>query len=379
VTVTYVPSVSSAISASGTTLGTFSVNSINGSPNIAGDAKSTFVITVRQVTSTSTIDVPIKLTLSYASSPSRVLVTFQDPSPTSNDISGTTYQHAASITLSSSGSAAIPVTITAPEPDRLRITIVGYGPRGAKKQMHMLLSRFAFDYTPSAAITLRSTDSTGSAAIAMGNSSQYTYTGNDNAGGANLPGVLVTSASDYTIANTAIPSGSTQVTGNPAVQQTSPSNLSSFLKSADNARALVDMIRTEAQTLGRYFTTSTPPADFGASAPKGLITFVEGDVDLPPAGGAGLLLVTGNLTMRGSSEFKGVILVLGSGQLIRDGGGNGVTLGSIVVAKFGASGGFLAPTFNSNGSGTSDVKFDSKWTRNALTVAGPRVLGVSEY
>jgi len=379
VTVTYAPSASAAISASGTTLGTFSVNSINGSPDIAGDAKSTFVITVRQVTSTSTIDVPIKLTLSYASSPSRVLVTFQDPSPTSNDISGTTYQHSASITLSSTGSAAIPVTITAPEPDRLRITIVGYGPRGAKKQMHMLLSRFAFDYTPSAAITLRSTDSTGSAAIAMGNSSQYTYTGNDNAGGTNLPGVLVTNASDYTIANTAIPSGSTQVTGNPAVQQTSPSNLSSFLKSADNARALVDMIRIEAQTLGRYFTTSTPPADFGASAPKGLITFVEGDVDLPPAGGAGLLLVTGNLTMRGSSEFKGVILVLGSGQLIRDGGGNGVTLGSIVVAKFGASGGFLAPTFNSNGSGTSDVKFDSKWTRNALTVAGPRVLGVSEY
>ena len=379
VTVTYAPSASAAISASGTTLGTFSVNSINGSPDIAGDAKSTFVITVRQVTSTSTINVPIKLTLSYASSPSRVLVTFQDPSPTSNDISGTTYQHTASITLSSSGSAAIPVTITAPEPDRLRITIVGYGPRGAKKQMHMLLSRFAFDYTPSAAITLRSTDSTGSAAIAMGNSSQYTYTGNDNAGGANLPGVLVTSASDYTVANTAIPSGSTQVTGNPAVQQTSPSSLSSFLKSADNARALVDMIRIEAQTQGRYFTTSTPPSDFGASAPKGLITFVEGDVDLPPAGGAGLLLVTGNLTMRGSSEFKGVILVLGGGQLIRDGGGNGVTLGSIVVAKFGASGGFLAPTFNSNGSGTSDVKFDSKWTRNALTVAGPRVLGVSEY
>jgi hypothetical protein len=83
--------------------------------------------------------------------------------------------------------------------------------------------------------------------------------------------------------------------------------------------------------------------------------------------------------MRGSSEFKGVVLVLGTGILLRDGGGNGNSLGSIVVASYGSTGNFLAPTFNSNGGGNSSVSFDSDWTRRALLGTGPRVLGVSEY
>jgi hypothetical protein len=381
VTVFYDPQPSLAISASGTTLGTFRLNAINGTPPISG-TKSTFVITIRQVSSSGTIDVPVKCTLAYESSSNVVSVTFQAPSPTSNNISGTTYVHAASVTVSSNGTTSIPVTITPPEPPRVRVTVTGYGPRGAKKQMHMLVSRYAFDYTPSAAITLRSVDSGVSpASIAIGNSSQYSYTGNDHAGGTNLPAFVVTNAVDYVTANALVPGGSTQVTGNPALQQSLPSSLSSFLQTADSARALVDTLRIESQNArpSRYFTTATPPSDFGASAPNGLLTFVDGDVDLPPGGGAGLLVVTGTLTMRGSSDFKGVILVLGAGQLLRDGGGNGNTLGSIVVASFGSSGGFLAPTFNSNGSGTSDVSFDSDWTRRALLDAGPRVLGVSEY
>ena len=379
VTVSYTPQTSTAVTASGTTLGTFSLNSINGSPDFSADPKSTFTITIRQVDSTGTIDVPVKCTLALAGG-NTVSITFQAPSTTSNSVSGTTYVHAASVSVASNGSASIPVTITLPDPPRLKITVTGYGPRGAKKQMHMLVSKYAFDYTPSAAITLRGADSGSSpAAIAIGNSSQYTYTGNDHSGGTNLPAFLVTNATDYTTANTLVPSGSTQVTGNPALQQSAPSNLSSFLQTADNARALVETLRIEAGLAGRYFTTETPPTDFGASAPKGLLTFVDGSVDLPPEGGAGLLVVTGTLTMRGSSEFRGVILVLGAGQLIRDGGGNGDTLGSIVVASFGSSGGFLAPTFNTSGGGTSDISFDSAWVRNALTSAGPRVLAISEY
>jgi hypothetical protein len=83
--------------------------------------------------------------------------------------------------------------------------------------------------------------------------------------------------------------------------------------------------------------------------------------------------------MRGNADFKGLILVLGEGEVLRNGGGGGTTYGSIVVAKFGATGDFLAPTFDSNGGGTSDIKYDSKWVEKALTSAGPRVLAVSEY
>ena len=74
-----------------------------------------------------------------------------------------------------------------------------------------------------------------------------------------------------------------------------------------------------------------------------------------------------------------LILVLGGGRLVRTGGGNGTSLGAAVVASFGSTGGFTAPTFNSNGSGNSTIHYDSDWVRKALTMAGPVVLGVSEY
>ena len=39
--------------------------------------------------------------------------------------------------------------------------------------------------------------------------------------------------------------------------------------------------------------------------------------------GAGLLIVTGKLLMKGNPSFKGLILVMGEGYVERDGGGNG--------------------------------------------------------
>ena len=71
--------------------------------------------------------------------------------------------------------------------------------------------------------------------------------------------------------------------------------------------------------------------------------------------------------------------VLGGGQLIREGGGNGNSFGSLVVARFGTTGDFLAPTFNSNGTGTSSIQYDSEWVRRAMAAPGPRVMAVGEF
>src|SRR4029079_12155925 len=87
-----------------------------------------------------------------------------------------------------------------------------------------------------------------------------------------------------------------------------------------------------------------------------MFTFVDGDCTL--TNGAGLLVVTGTLTMRGDTNFHGAILVLGTGVVIRNGGGNGEILGAILIARFDrSSGGFLAPTFNTNGGGNSNVQY----------------------
>ena len=380
VTVTFTGQASTTINTSGnSTLGSFTISGL-GSQSYTIPANETFKLTIVQTApfaTTTTLTCTLSGTIS--SSSGQLTITFPSSSPANtNNLLGTLFARTATQYNLSSGSTSVAVAVTAPEPTRLLVKVTGYGPRAAQKRMQMLLNRYAFDYTPSAAITMRGADSgTSPMTFGVGSSSQYSYTGNDHSGGTNLPGFAVTNALDYTAAVTLAPLNGSQVTGSPAVQQVSTSSLSSFLQTADSARALVSQLRVTAQNQNRYFTSS--PSDFGASATNGLLTFVDGDADLPPQGGAGLLVVTGTLTMRGSSEFKGIILVLGTGQLIRDGGGNGDSLGSIVVASFGSTGNFLAPTFNTNGGGNSSVSFDSDWTRRALIGGGPRVMGVSEY
>jgi hypothetical protein len=242
----------------------------------------------------------------------------------------------------------------------------------------MLLSRFAFDLTPVSTITLRSADDGAVSTVSVGNSSVYTYSGFDNAAGGDLPAFGVTSTPDF-IALTAQSLDGNQVKGSPTnIQQIDVDDLPTWLQTADGARQMVIGLRTMAQNNGRYFTPATPPTDFGSpTAPK--ITFVDGDADLNPVDGAGLLICTGNLTIEGSAVFNGLILVLGQGNLTRSGGGNGTTLGSIMVARFGTSGNFLAPTMQANGSGTSLIQYDSAWVRRGLGSPGPRVVAIGEF
>jgi hypothetical protein len=318
-----------------------------------------------------------------------------NPTGTSNLIAGVSYARTTnSFPLSYATATTItPVTVTAPEPSRLVVKVVGYGPRAAEKHLQMMVSRFAFDFKANAAVTLRSADD-GSAmsTFDIGNSSQYRYSGNDYSGGGAVPAFAVTSGTNYVQATSAT-AGNPQVTGSSPLQQIPISSLSDMLQTAQGARDALDILREQAQgqywpadlppadrtpANDRYFPAGTTPSTFGTEDDP-LTTFVDGDAVLPSGGGAGMLIVTGTLDMRGNADFKGLILVLGAGQVLRNGGGNGVTLGSIFVASFGSTGNFLAPSFDSNGGGTSDIFYDSKWVDKALMTAGPSVKGVTEY
>ncbi len=372
-TLAYQAQASTSINTSGnSTFGYFTFPTVNGTYTFSNEP---FTLTISQTAPWPvTFDIQCTLSGTISSSSSFVAVTF--PTAT-NNLQGAVYTRASN-PINSNPSTPILVAVTAPEPSRLIVKVTGFGPRGAKKQMQMIVSRFAFDVTAASMITLRSADDSTVLTFNAGNSSQYTYSGFDNAGGQNLSAFGVTSTPDYNyLTSLTLPAG--QVTGSPApVQQVSIPSLPVWLQTADGARAMVDQLRSNGINEGRYFTTATPPPDFGTSSqPK--VTFVDGDVDLPPAGGAGLLVVTGTLTLNGSSNFDGLILVLGGGQLVRSGGGNGSSLGAVFVARFGSTGNFLAPTFNSNGSGTSAIQYDSDWVRRALASPGPRVMAVSEY
>ena len=374
VTVTFTGQASTTINSSGTsTLGYFTIAIPNGSIGCTLPNATTTTVPF-SLTITQTAPWPVTYTLNctllgiLTSSSSLLAVTFPTITNNTNNLQGTLYARSSN-PVNSNGTAPIAITVTGPQPNRLVAKITGFGPRAAQKQMQMLLSRFAFDFSPVSAITLRSADDGTTSSFAAGNSSQYTYTGFDNAGGQNLPAFGVTSTTDYNSVNPLIV---------PGLQQVNLSTLPSWLQTADGARALVNQLRTVAQSTNSYYTMASPPATFGTpSQPQ--FTFVDGNAALSPAGGAGLLIVTGTLNLDGSSAFDGLILVLGAGQVVRSGGGNGVTLGSIVVASFGNTGDFTAPTFQSNGSGTSDIKYDSAWVRRALAAPGPRVTAIGEF
>ena len=107
--------------------------------------------------------------------------------------------------------------------------------------------------------------------------------------------------------------------------------------------------------------------------PNPVINVVNGDYTLPSSG-SGILLVTGTLTMNGNPSFNGVILVIGKGNVQKNGGGNGTLDGSMLVANMYSDPGTWThpiplgsnnppgtPTIAWNGGGNATVQYDSCW------------------
>jgi hypothetical protein len=280
-------------------------------------------------------------------------------------------------------------TPAADDPDRLLIQVRGYGPRGAIKQKEMLLSRFAFDPDVPAAITLIGAES-GISMVAgdfdIGDSSPKGYTGTDSAAGSTTIkatfGFTQTAdkliADAYFIANTKA-SDSTEDT--PRSKKLNKSDLPKWLKEADNTRAFLNDVEDIAEAQDRVFNAGPGKDNFGTDA-NPLITFVKGDCELQ-GDGAGLLVVTGDVTFKGDFSYNGLVLALGNGFIQRNGGGGGGIYGGLVMANFNRAnigGKFLAkPAFKTNGGGNSDIKYNSKNLKNALGLLGPSVKSVREF
>lgn len=269
-------------------------------------------------------------------------------------------------------------------PSRIQIQSTGYGPNGSVKRMEMIVQKTHFDFDPKAMLMMRGADDGSPATMSfdIGSSNAKFYTGHDHAGLAgSLPTFGVTNAADLAVANTAITKGSTVADVKTA--QVGASDLPEWLQNADAARSFLNDMQIVARSMGRYYTSFSGQAGTTTS-PQ--FTFVNGDATLD--GGAGLLIVTGDLIMNGNPSFNGVVLVLGGGSINRNGGGNGNIYGSIFVAKFarswpasenGLSHPFLAPVFNTNGGGNANLEYDSEWVQKAKDALGDIVRDVREY
>jgi hypothetical protein len=283
-----------------------------------------------------------------------------------------------SYTLSPS-TTSIPARVTSPDPKRLLIKSYGFGPQGAQKRLEVMVTKANFEFEVPAGVTFRGADDCTPLSLDTGSSGAKWYSGVDHAGiEAQRPAFAVTPC-DEDDAKAGIKKPDTVV--DPEIgllgdAETTSGTVEtpSFLENADRARAYLNSLQAKAQSTGRYFGSGTTIND---SVNSPMFTFVDGDCTLE--GGSGFLVVTGTLTMKGNPNFKGAILVLGTGVLIRSGGGNGDIYGGITVAAFGrTSGNFTAPTFNTNGGGNSTIQYDSAALKNAIG-SGQNVSGIREF
>jgi hypothetical protein len=127
---------------------------------------------------------------------------------------------------------------------------------------------------------------------------------------------------------------------------------------------------------------SATPTNLGTDAAP-VVNVVQGDFTLSGSG-SGILLVTGTLTMNGSPSFDGVILVIGDGNVQKNGGGNGTVNGSLLVANLysntpptytnliplGSNHPPGIPTISWNGGGNATIQYDSCWI-SAVTQSFP--------
>ena len=274
---------------------------------------------------------------------------------------------------------AIPIRVTSPDPRRLLLKAYGFGPQGSEKRLEMMVNKSYFDFDSPAGVTIRGADDCSPLSLDTGSSGTKWYSGIGKAGVEPQRPAFAVTPCDEADAKAGIIKPDTVV--DPEVgllgdDETTAGTVDtpSFLDTADRARAYLNSLQSQAQALNRYFKPATGSATtVDDSVNSGMLTFVDGDCNLTK--GSGVLVVTGTLTMRGNTDFKGIILVLGQGVLIRNGGGSGEILGGITIAAFGrTAGNFTAPTFLTNGGGNSNVQYDS----SALNMAMGSAQNVSD-
>jgi Tfp pilus assembly protein PilX len=141
------------------------------------------------------------------------------------------------------------------------------------------------------------------------------------------------------------------------------------LGTVDGLTALVNSITASANPANVYGNNPTI-ANLGTDA-NPVINVVNGDLSMGPSTGAGILLVTGNLTLSGNPSYNGIILVIGKGTFTKNGGGNGTLNGALLVANLNDSSGNPIPlgsnhapgipSMNWNGGGNFTGQYDSCW------------------
>ncbi len=280
---------------------------------------------------------------------------------------------------------------------RLLVQSTGYGPKGAVKNLEMMVKRTTFDYNEAASTVTLVGPSDNSAPITLSitQDKDKQFTGHDNFSGSTtaIAAFGFTSSGAQSAGDAYI---ATLHDGGKPVESTKTvlldgTNTPPWLQTADDARYFLAELQSLAVMMGRYFTTASPPAvDTYGSDSTPVFTFVDGNFTVPSGKkGGGLLVVTGTLEIQKDAVWDGLILVLGddpSGnaskfKLTND--GHAKVYGALVIAPFrrAATAGtpFLGAVFDIGAGGhDAEFKYDSGEVRDAIYTLPPRVIGMHE-
>jgi Tfp pilus assembly protein PilX len=217
------------------------------------------------------------------------------------------------------------------------------------------------------------------------NSNAFTATGTDTHTGPNAGALCPPATNEPALGgyNAASATSLQGVVNRPASYTGSPAGISDVssqlgpLSTVDGLNTLVNSITSMAgsNVYGNSPLPSPSTLNAGTIGPPAnpVINVVQGDYTMPSSG-SGILLVTGTLTMNGNPSWNGLILVVGKGNVQKNGGGNGTLDGSLLVANMFSDPGTWThpiplglnnppgtPTIAWNGGGNATVQYDSCW------------------
>jgi hypothetical protein len=227
--------------------------------------------------------------------------------------------------------------------DRVMLTGIGAGPDRSVEVVQAIVERKTLYPQLPAAITILGEQNCGAdcAFFEGGTSTPKTYTGDDTgphcSGGVpgfNVPVIGVIGNSSVTTSGTGVHKPNSYQSGGATGTATiadliSAGTLDPMWQNCNDIVDFAALVRSMADVVGN---SSTPYSDLGTPG-DGKVVFIEGDYDVNGGfSGQGVLFVTGYLEFSGNADWEGPIFVIGEGDFERDGAGNGVISGGILVA-----------------------------------------------
>ena len=269
------------------------------------------------------------------------------------------------ITLSPTAATTVYANLTPVEPNRILIRSTGYGPNRSLKKLEAIIKRDFFDGLGSTpAISMVGPNGPGFR-FEPGTSTNVSYSGVSG------PSFGLTNQNNLNYLQQRAPGcnpNQPSPCGDQTRMQPPPAiitDIPSWQQSPQAMDVLVRQLRETAEGSGTYHAAGSTISNPGNYSNGTGITFCEGNCQVGGNGG-GILVVTGKLTNTGGFSFRGLILVTGAGGWDRNGGGNGLVTGSIVIAPYNAASlactpqtvdCFLPPQYYISGGGGSDVVF----------------------